>query len=432
METILNLFYINECIFKTYRNHFPTNRTSRITKMEEDLFKFLIIRYGEIGLKSTQVRRKLENILLNRTKKMLDRRNIHFEQLKLHPTRGRIFLYTKNLESAIQELKNCFGIVSLSPAFEVSSAPNLIQEAALMLAARYLKAENSFAIKTKRVGQHPFSSQDISAKVGAFILERLAERHISVNLTTPDHILYIEIRDKMAFLYNTIVSAVSGLPYGSQGKVISLFSGGIDSPVATWMMMKRGCEIIPLYCDLAPYSGEGAYQRALKVLQKLGNYIPLKTIQLFHAPQGSILTQLKDKFPPKYTCLICKRLMYRLAEKLASKFNAKAIVTGENLGQVASQTLDNLFVLNQSVKLPIFRPTIGFNKNEIINMSKKLGFYDQSTARVPSCGAVPQYPETHGVLDALITIENELPIEKLIDEAFQKIKKTEVNLTDKN
>jgi thiamine biosynthesis protein ThiI len=400
--------------------------------MEEHLFKFLIIRYGEIGLKSTQVRRKLENMLLNRIKRMLDRKNIHFEQLKLHPTRGRIFLYTKTLDSAIQELRNCFGIVSLSPAFEVSSDPSLIQDAALMLAARYLQAEKSFAIKTKRVGQHSFSSQEISAKVGAFILERLAERNISVNLTTPDHTLYIEIRDKMAFLYNTIVSGVSGLPYGSQGKVISLFSGGIDSPVASWMMMKRGCEVIPLYCDLAPYSGEAAYQRTLKVLQKLGIYLPLKTIQLYQAPQGSILTHLKEKIPPKYTCLVCKRLMYRIAEKLASKFNAKAIITGENLGQVASQTLDNLFVLNQSVNLPIFRPIIGFDKNEIINMSKNLGFYEESTAQVPSCGAVPEYPETHGVLDELIAIEHELPIENLIDEAFKKIKKTEVNLTGKN
>jgi len=193
--------------------------------------------------------------------------------------------------------------------------------------------------------------------------------------------------------------------------LISLFSGGIDSPIASWLMMKRGCDIIPLFCDLTPYNTEAAYSRAVKVLQKLSEYSPLKKLLLFRAPHGFILEQLKGVIHPKNTCLMCKRIMYRIAERLATQLNAKGIVTGENLGQVASQTLDNLFILNQSVRIPVFRPLIGFDKIEVITLSK--------------------YPETHGSLDEILALEKDVAIESLIDKAFQNIQSIELSLSNK-
>ena len=394
--------------------------------MQPDHFNFLLIRYGEIGLKSTKVRRRLENLLSNRILQMLDRKKIQYEKLKLFPTRGRLFIYTQQLNNAIEELKKCFGIVSLSPAFQIATDREEIQEAALKMAEMSLDTNQSFAIKTTRVGQHPFSSQDISVQVGAYILTNLSDRQIKVNLTNPDHTIYIEIRDKETYLFNQIIYGTGGLPYGSQGKAVSLISGGIDSPIASWLMMKRGCKIFPIFADLAPYTTSAAEDRLIQVLQRLFAYTPYKQITFYRFPHGIYLQQVKDFIPPKLTCIFCKRMMYRVAEKLALSLNAKGIVTGENLGQVASQTLDNLYVLNQAVKLPVFRPLIGFDKNETIELSKKLDIYASSIVQVPSCTAVPKYPETHGSLEDILKIEQEHDFDRISTEQFEKIEKIKI------
>jgi thiamine biosynthesis protein ThiI len=394
--------------------------------MQSSLFNLLIIRYGEIGLKSAKVRRRLEHLLSRRIKQMLERRKIEYDELKLFPTRGRLFLYTSNISSAIEELKKCFGIVSISPAFKVTNERKKICEAALKLAENNFNLNDTFAIRTRRVGAHPFSSQDISAEVGSFILNKFGEKRISVNLSNPKHIFYIEIRDKDTFLFKDIIQGSGGLPYGSQGKLISLISGGIDSPIATWLMMKRGCHIIPLFCDLTPYATRAAYDRLIHVLQKLFQFTPFKHITLYRVPHGYVLQQIKEFIPAKFTCIFCKRIMYQIAEKLAVQLNAKGIVTGNNLGQVASQTLDNLYILNQAVKIPVFQPIIGFDKKETIDLSKNLELYSESTMPVPSCTAVPEYPETHGQLEKFLEIEMEHDFSTLIDDAFQKLETIQI------
>jgi thiamine biosynthesis protein ThiI len=154
----------------------------------------------------------------------------------------------------MEVLKKCFGIVSLSPAFQIETDRKAIQEAALKMADASLAMNASFAIQTKRTGQHAFTSQDISVEVGAYILDNLADRKIKVNLTNPDHKIYIEIRDKEAFLFDKIVYGTGGLPYGSQGKAVALVSGGIDSPVASWLMMKRGCKYSENCLNIPPIS----------------------------------------------------------------------------------------------------------------------------------------------------------------------------------
>ncbi len=396
--------------------------------MHNELFDFLIIRYGEIGLKSKKVRRKLENTLVNRIRQVLQRKNISYEKLQLLPTRGRLFLHIKDIAKASEELRKCFGIVSFSPSFQVSSNKNEICDGALKLAESIFKDKETFAVRTKRVGKHPYSSQDISVEVGAHLLENYSDRQISVNLSKPDHTIHIEIRDAKAFIFNQIDRGLAGLPYGSQGTLVALISGGIDSPVASWLMMKRGCDIIPLYCDLNPFTTEAANERVVKGLRQLFEYSPYRKVSLYISPHGPILEKVREFIPLKLNCLFCKRIMYRIAEKLANKVKAKGIVTGENLGQVASQTLDNLYVLNQATNLPVFRPLIGFDKSEIIELSEKLGLYSSSIMKAPGCSAVPQYPETHGILEDILKIEKEHEIQELIDEGFQNIKEMKISL----
>ncbi|MHA1264145.1 MAG: tRNA uracil 4-sulfurtransferase ThiI [Candidatus Helarchaeota archaeon] len=396
--------------------------------MPETLYNFIIIRYGEIGLKSKKVRRRLEDLLLNRIIQMLQRKNISYDRIKLHPTRGRLFLYTSQITESTTELLRCFGITSVSPAFKVPSERHAICEGALKLAENLCDRNQSFAIRTKRVGQHPFTSQQISAEVGTYVLEQLRNKALYVNLTNPTYTIYIEIRDKETYIFDKRLSGVAGLPYGSQGKTISLFSGGIDSPVAAWLMMKRGCDIIPLFCDLSPFSTIAAFKRAIKGLQNLFQYSPYSQITLYCTPHGEILKKIKERIPAKLTCLFCKRTMYKVAEKLAQHLNAKAIITGENLGQVASQTLDNLMILNQATSLPVFRPLIAFEKNDTINLSRKLGLYESSIMPVPSCGAVPSYPETHGKLASILEIEKEINLEALAQEEFQALKTVQIKI----
>ncbi|TFG05855.1 MAG: tRNA 4-thiouridine(8) synthase ThiI [Promethearchaeota archaeon] len=396
--------------------------------MDQGPFEFLLIRYGEMSLKSYKVRRKLEDILINRIQQMMRRKNVPFQSIKLHPARGRFFLYTRHLDAAMEELQKCFGIISMSPAFKVPAERKLICEASLKLAEKGIVLNQSFAVKTKRVGQHSFSSQDISAEIGAYLLDNLKDRGISVNLSNPDYTLYIEIRDKDVYIFDKIIPGIAGLPYGSQGKLISLHSGGIDSPVSAWFMMKRGCDIFPLYCDLHPYTDDASYERVIQTLQKIFLYSPYSHFTFYMAPHGEALEKIKDIIPPKLTCIFCKRIMYKIAQKLASQLGAQGLTSGENLGQVASQTLDNLFVLNQAISIPIYRPLIGFDKNEIIDLSKRIGVYESSILPVTSCGAVPQYPETHGVLNDILQIEKRNQIDKIVEDEFHGIKQIKISV----
>ena len=202
---------------------------------------------------------------------------------------------------------------------------------------------------------------------------------------------------------------------GVEGSLVALVSGGIDSPVAAWMMMKRGCRIIPIFVALETFLDEDARERAEKVVGVLSMYQPgirLRVIPdsyLACAREGLVRQGLE-----KYTCLICKRRMYRIAEAVAREVGAKGIVTGESLGQVASQTLDNLLVLNDAAGLPVYRPLIGLDKEEITRMAREIGTFGSSTARVQGCQAVPKKPSTSAVLEKIREIEGSLDCDREI------------------
>ncbi|MDD1668441.1 MAG: tRNA 4-thiouridine(8) synthase ThiI, partial [Methanomicrobiales archaeon] len=271
----------------------------------------------------------------------------------------------------------------------------------------------TFGIRVRRVGTHPFTSQEKAVELGNLV--RTEFPHLEVDLKHPDLELKVEIREGDCYLFTEVIPGAGGLPLGVEGSLVALVSGGIDSPVAAWMMMKRGCRILPVYVALESFLEDDARERAGRVVEVLRMYQPDIRLQVIPdsylscAKRGLIRKDLE-----KYTCIICKRRMYRIAEAVARKEGAKGIVTGESLGQVASQTLDNLLVLNDAAGLPVYRPLIGLDKEEITRMAREIGTFGSSTTQVKGCQAVPKKPSTSAVLEKVREIEGDLECEREI------------------
>jgi len=355
-----------------------------------------LIRYGEIFLKSDYVRRQWEKVLVRNIREALPGCRIRSE-------RGRIWVRGPVDQKNLQRV---FGIVSFSP---VTRCPLEYLPDTLISVARDRGAADlrTFAIRMKRVGTHPFTSREKAVELGDLVRE--AFPHLRVDLDSPDLELHVEIRERSCYLYTKVIPGAGGIPLGVEGILVALVSGGIDSPVAAWMMMKRGCRILPLYIALEGFLGEDAQARAERVVEVLQGYQPDITLQVI---PDSFLACAKEELLRKrlerFTCLICKRRMYRIAAAFARENGAMGIVTGESLGQVASQTLNNLLVLADAAELPVFRPLIGLDKEEIIRIARAIGTFDPSTRAVGECRAVPKKPSTSANLERIREIERAL------------------------
>lgn len=374
--------------------------------------KTIIVRYGELALKSERVRRRFERCLINNIKLAL--KGIDH---KLTRERGRIFVNTRQVDSAVKRLTRVPGIVSVSPAVKVDATMNAIRSAAVKAAKKTLTSRKTFAIRARRVGKHAFSSQDVNIAVGSAVLNAMPDA--SVDLSAPDQEISIEIRDKKAYVFTTTMTGVGGLPVGSQGNVVALLSGGIDSPVAAYLMMKRGCSVFPIFFDNKPYTDDRARKRAIAVAKKLAEFSP--RVEFRVVPFGRILRAFIEKPPRKLTCVLCKRAMLRIAEIFAERVKAEALVTGEVVGQVASQTIANLRVIDEACELPVMRPLIGMDKVEIERIARQIGTFEVSTRSVAGCSAVPQYPETRARLEEILKAEKGLNMSTLAKSALAKL-----------
>ena len=355
-----------------------------------------LVRYSEIFLKSDPVRRQWEKVLISNIREVMPDVHVRNE-------RGRIWL---DGDVKPDRLKNIFGIVSFSEVEHIS-----IDELELFLpdyCRRHgIEKAKTFAIKMKRVGSHTFSSNDKAIEYGNLLRNEFP--HLKVNLAHPDKEIHIEIRENEVYLYDTVIQAVGGLPLGVEGTLVALVSGGIDSPVAAWMMMKRGCRIIPLFVALDTFLDETTTARAKRVIEQLALYQPgIGLTVVSDAYLAAAKEELVRRHLEKYTCIFCKRRMYRIAASYADKIGAKGIVTGESLGQVASQTLDNLVVLTDAAAIPVYRPLIGFDKEETVIIAREIGTFRQSTSHASGCTAVPKGPSTKANLDTIREIEGKL------------------------
>ena len=384
------------------------------------MFNVVIVRYGEISVKSPKVRKRMEKALVEniRTKLELDK----LSYLNIKKEKGRIFIYSSPEEciKIANSLSRVFGITSTSYAIEVDNDFNTIIDEVVKFARKILRENMSFAIRARRVKSYKITSKEIERVLGEKVLEEFKNK-VKVNLERPDVTIYVEVREKHAYIFSNLIQGVGGLPYGVEGKVVSLISGGVDSAVASWLIMKRGCKIIPVYCNLEPYTTKEAIERAYNVLRWLRKWVPEKEFYAYIVPLGYAHSKIKN-IDERMRCLICKCMMYKIAEKICLLEKAKGIVTGESIGQVASQTLDNLFILSRCIKFPIYRPVIALDKNEITELARKIGVYEIAGKAITTCLLTPKYPITHASEEHLEKIRK-VVTNDLINELLQRSEK---------
>lgn len=333
--------------------------------------------------------------------------------------RGRIYIKTKKAQDAASRLTRVFGISSVSPAIETTSDMDKIVQMAVDLASETIERESRFAVRCHRVGEHAYSSVDICREVGRQILTSLNDRNLHVDLTHPELTVTIEVRDIEAYVFVETLRGAGGFPVDSQAKVVCLLSGGIDSPVACWLVMKRGCSIIPIYLDNSPLTDQATTVKALEIAKTLFDWSIGYLRKMYVVPYGKILETFVREAPRKFTCILCKRMMYRIAERIADIEKAEGIVTGEAIGEQASQTLTNLRVLDEAaVKYPIHRPLLGFDKTETTEFARKIGSFEISIRKARGCTAAPSKPATKARLEMVKSAEEKLNMAQMVEEAI--------------
>ncbi|MDH5783551.1 MAG: THUMP domain-containing protein [Candidatus Bathyarchaeota archaeon] len=388
-------------------------------KNPEVLFDTVIVRLGgEIGIKSAWTRRTYEKRLIQNIKATLKHHNIPYENIIRQ--QGRIYIKTSQAKKAALKLTKVFGISSLSPTSQTTSRLEDITAQSLKLAKRKLQKQNSFAVKCKRVGTHPYTSRDICQQIGQEILEVFQKLQLKVNLTNPDNVIGIEIRQNNAYIYTDIIAAPDGLPIGTQPKTIALIKPDMNSPVACWLTMKRGCPSVPVY--FSENQNKTAIKQAKNICKALFEWSIGHTTKLYLIPHNQNLIMLKQKCPPYLLGIIEKRLIYRIASHIAEKEKAEAIVTGETIGEKSYQTLRHFKLQDQAIRdYPIHRPLTGLNSAEIKKLAHRIGIPKaltttpkKSQAIIPKEAALPTLREVE-------VTEKKLNIQKMINATIEQL-----------
>jgi len=352
----------------------------------------IIIKYGELWLKSEPVRRRFIKQLAENIRRMLKSEKVKF---RLEVLRDMLILETKS-KRAEEVLRRVFGISWFTRARETKSDFGSIEKEILEI-GKEIKRNETFAIRASRSDKFlEFTSMQIEKEMGKKIKRK-------VDLSNPDFTIFVEVKKTKAYVYSGKIKGLGGMPVGVSGRVLSLISGGIDSPVAGWMLMKRGCSVdfVHFYYDK---KGIG---KVRKLVGKLREYSPVD-LSLYAIPFREVLERISDNCERRLTCVLCKRFMYKSSEMLAQRLGAKALVTGENLAQVASQTLDNIFANMDAVSIPILRPLIGMDKEENIYLAKSIGTYDLSVRDSGPCRFVPPKPATMARSDSVLMEEGKI------------------------
>ncbi len=383
----------------------------------------VLIRYGEISLKGPRSRYRMESKLAENLKDAIESLGY---KLKISSAHGRIWICCVESEDIALKIAeksaNVMGVVSASPSYLIKfdNLDNLSLKARDFFRDRI--KNRRFAVRVHRVGIHNFTSKDVERIVGKLLLESCDGK---VDLENPEYIAFVEVRGRSAYLFDRIIKGPGGLPIGVEGRVLALISGGIDSPVATWYAMKRGCET---HMVLFNIGGDEHVKGGIMVAKALAErwaygYRP----KLYIIDIRPIISRIALYAPEEYMVILLRRYMNRLAEYLANKLNALAIVTGESLGQVASQTLNNIYVIEEAVRIPILRPLIGFDKDEIVRMAKFIGTYEYSIKVPEFCPIGTRITTTKAMLNKVKDIESKIGISEIELEEYVS-RATEIDL----
>lgn len=384
----------------------------------------ILLKQGEIVLKGLN-KRSFEMKLLSNIRRRLGR----FGEFNVYSVQSTIYVEPMDgscdMNGAYEAAKDIFGITSVTRAAGCEKDKDAILKTAINYLGEEMRLAKSFKVESKRADKSfPMTSIQLSQYVGGELAEAFPDTAVDVH--NPELTVHIEVRDYAAYVHAPAEAGAGGMPVGSCGRVVSLLSGGIDSPVSTYLAAKRGVHIIPVHFFSFPYTSELAKEKVIKLADILTRYCGRMTIEI--VPFTRIQEEIRAKCPEEYFTIIMRRFMMRIAQRIADFNGCGAIITGENLGQVASQTMEAMGVTQEVCSSPVLRPVICSDKKEIIETARRIGTFDTSILPYEDCCTVftPRHPRTKPRLSDVLKAEQELDAEALVDDAVENIERVTV------
>ena len=391
--------------------------------------EIILLKDGEIVLKGLN-RRTFEDVLKKNIKHALS----PLGSFEIRSAQSIIYVKPLSddidLDEACLKISRVFGIVSYSRAAicEEKTLESIMATAAVYL-EKELKAAKTFKVEARRSDKRfPYKSPEICAELGGVILDKFP--HLSVDVHNPDLIVNVEVRDFGAYVHGAALRGAGGIPVGTSGNAAILISGGIDSPIAAYMMAKRGLKLTAIHFASPPYTSKRAEDKVVRLLRRVSRYAGKMT--MYTVPFTKIQETIKNECPEELFTIIMRRLMMQISSRIAEDNNCTALITGESLGQVASQTIGALSCTDEAADLLVFRPLIGMDKQEIIDISYKIDTYDISIEPYEDCCTVftPKHPRTRPVLKYVKEAQEKADFAPMIEEALANLKVTEISAQD--
>ncbi|MGI5985157.1 MAG: tRNA 4-thiouridine(8) synthase ThiI [Clostridiales bacterium] len=386
----------------------------------------ILLKQGEIVLKG-QNRRFFEAKLVANIKRRLN----PLGDFDVYTAQSTVYVEPKNdgcdMDSALEAMQMVFGVVGVTRALACEKDKDAIFEAAKKYLAEDMRTAKSFKVETKRSDKHfPMSSIEISQYIGGLLSEEFPD--IKVDVHDPELVVHVEVREKAAYVHANPLPGAGGMPVGCNGSAVTLLSGGIDSPVSSYMIARRGIHLVPVHFFSFPYTSEQAKSKVLELTKILTGYCGRLTVEI--VPFTHIQEEIRANCPEEYFTLLMRRFMMRISEKIAEQNGCKALVTGENLGQVASQTMEALRVTEECISLPVLRPLIGMDKADIVKIARKINTFETSILPYEDCCTVftPRHPRTKPKLEDVLIAESVLDVDSLVEEALKGIERVRFDI----
>ena len=381
----------------------------------------ILLKQGEIVLKGLNRRNFEQKLIAN-----VVRRLRPYGSFKVYALQSTIYVEPQeencDMDGAFEALQTVFGVIAITRAAACEKDPDAIAAKAIEYLAEDMSAARSFKVESKRSDKRfPLTSIELSQHVGGLLSEAFPDTEVDVR--SPELTVHVEVRDLAAYVHSTPLPGAGGMPVGSNGRAVTLLSGGIDSPVSSYMIAKRGVHLIPVHFFSFPYTSEAAKEKVLTLAEKLTAYCGKLMVEI--VPFTRIQEEIRDKCPEEYFTIIMRRFMMRIAQRIAEDNGCGAIVTGENLGQVASQTMSAMAVTEAVTDLPVLRPLIGFDKAEIVSLARKIDTFETSILPYEDCCTVftPRHPKLKPSIAECEEIEKALDMEELIEDAIKNIER---------
>ena len=380
-------------------------------------FDHLLVRYGELTLKGTN-----RKMFVNQLKDNVKRALIPLRGYHVKGKRDRMYIELSpeaDINEIIQRLSKVYGIKSISPVIKIDKNEEKINQSAIQLSQDFVKG-STFKVDVKRVDKSfRLDTYELQRQVGGAILKE--NNNITVNVKNPDYEIKIEVRMDAIYIYEKVIAGAGGLPVGTGGKTLLMLSGGIDSPVAGIEVMKRGVTVEAIHFHSPPFTSEKAKDKVIELTRILAERVG--PIKLHLVPFTEIQKQINKVVHPRYTMTSTRRMMMRISDKVVHQINANAIVNGENLGQVASQTLKSMYAINHVTATPVLRPLLTLDKEDIIKKAKELGTFETSIQPYEDCCTIftPKNPVTEPDFDKVVKYESVFNFDEMIENAVENI-----------